>query len=145
MVAVMKTSVLKPESYSELFKTHSSVPSGAFDLHYCLGFMHPEFPIIKSDIYFHAGNNEGFTCWYALDPGKDWGFVLFTNSQFGEDLGEQLFFYLLLGPYTSIVGVVVVLLMLVTAGYFVKVIVRKVKSKKSIKATETVRDQSTLR
>ena len=71
--------------------------------------------------------------------------MLFTNSQFGDDLGEQLFFYLLLGPYTSIVGVVVVLLMLVTAGYFVKVIVRKVKSKKSIKATETVRDQSTLR
>ncbi|HEX6224670.1 MAG TPA: serine hydrolase domain-containing protein [Chryseolinea sp.] len=145
MVAVMETNVLKPESYSELLKTHSSVPSGAFDLYYCLGFMHPEFPIIKSDIYFHSGNNDGFTCWYALDPGKDWGFVLFTNSQFGEDLGEQLFFYLLLGPYTSIGGVVVVLLMLVAAGYFVKEIVRKIKSKKSIKATETVHDQSALR
>jgi CubicO group peptidase (beta-lactamase class C family) len=134
MLTVMREELLLENSYAELFKPHSQVPSDLFELSYCLGFIHPEFPILKTDIYFHTGNNDGFTCWYALDRKKDWGFVLFTNSQFGEELGEQLFFYLLLGPYAPVVGIVVLLVVLFGVGYLIRFIIQKMKHKRNVKA-----------
>ena len=130
MIAMMNKEQLSKESYAELLKPHATVPSDLFDVSYCLGFSKPDFPIIREDIYLHTGNNTGFTCWYALDPEKDWGFVLFTNSQFGEDLGENLFFYLLLGPYIPIVGLVSMLITFVGVGYLIRTVILNVKAKR---------------
>jgi len=51
-----------------------------------------------TNIYTHGGNNFGFTAWFALDPDKKWGFVLFTNSEYGEELGGKLSLDLFFGP-----------------------------------------------
>lgn len=129
MIAVMNHEQLSKKSYAELLKPHATVPSEVFDVSYCLGFFTPDFPIIETNIYFHTGNNDGFTCWYALDVEKDWGFVLFTNSQFGEALGEELFFYLLLGPYSPVIGIVILLVVLIGFGFLSRWAIRKVKKK----------------
>jgi len=132
MIAVMDQEHLSEASYAELLKSHAKVPSGIFDITYCLGFFRPHFPMIDPDIYFHTGNNDGFTCWYALDIEKDWGFVLFTNSPFGEALGEELFFHLLLGPYTRAVGIVTVLAILIALGFLMRWVIHKVKNRQRV-------------
>lgn len=130
IIAVMNKEELSEESYAELFKPHSKVPSEAIDLSYCLGFFNPHFPIIGSDIFFHTGNNVGFTSWYAFDLEKGWGFVMFTNSEFGEKLGEDLFFYLLLGPYFPYVAIATLLIILIGIGYIGTFVVRLIKRKR---------------
>lgn len=90
MMAVMNNELLDEESYTELFKRHSSVPNNGPDVYYTLGFMTPELPDIETNIYMHYGNNEGFTCMYLLDAEKDWGFVVFTNSEYGQMLGNEI-------------------------------------------------------
>ena len=50
--------------------------------------------IATKTTYFHGGSNDGFTCWYLMDIDKNWGYVLFTNSKYGEKLGNELWDYL---------------------------------------------------
>ena len=88
MIAVMNKSLLKEESFSELFKHHSELPNANVKAYYTLGFNTVDKPY--ENIFFHSGSNDGFTCWYLLDIEKDWGFVLFTNSEFGDTLGNDL-------------------------------------------------------
>lgn len=91
MIAVMNKELLTEKSYTELFTPHSSIPSNReFDISYTLGFVTPHIPDLETNIYMHNGNNEGFTCMYLLDIEKDWGFVLFTNSEYGQNLGDEL-------------------------------------------------------
>ncbi|MBV7336954.1 beta-lactamase family protein [Chloroflexi bacterium TSY] len=117
MIAVMNEELLTSESYEELLKPHSSVPSDEVDLSSTLGFF--TFHIPFTDFYLHDGNNDGFTSWFALDVKKDWGFVLFTNSEHGQAFGEELFFYLLTGPNLTglfvIIGAAALALILVIA------------------------------
>ncbi len=98
MIAVMNNELLDEESYAELFKRHSTVPNDGPDVYYTLGFMTPELPDIETDIYMHYGNNEGFTCMYLLDVEKDWGFVVFTNSEYGQMLGNEIADFLIPEP-----------------------------------------------
>lgn len=69
---------------------------GPVSVHYTLGFFHPRIP--GTQVYFHGGNNGDFSAFFALDVERGWGFALFTNSAFGEALGNELLFYLLAGP-----------------------------------------------
>ncbi len=98
MIAVMNKYLLTEESYSELFKRHSKVPNDSPDVYYTLGFVTPEIPEMETNIYLHYGNNEGFTCMYLLDTEKDWGFAVFTNSEYGETLGNELVDFLIPEP-----------------------------------------------
>lgn len=98
MIAVMNKELLTEESYEELFKRHSKVPNDSPDVYYTLGLMTPEIPETDTNIYMHYGNNEGFTCMYLLDIEKDWGFVVFTNSEAGQDLGNEIADYLIPEP-----------------------------------------------
>lgn len=98
MIAVMNRELLTEKSYNELFKRHSSVPNDKPEIYYTLGFMTPDLPELDTNIYMHYGNNEGFTCMYLLDIEKDWGFVVFTNSEYGQDLGNELADYLIPDP-----------------------------------------------
>jgi hypothetical protein len=71
-----------------------------------LGFAHPHLPL--TNLYLHSGENVGFTSWYALDPDKRWGFVVFTNSENGIDFAQELLLlYLLTGPNRVPIVVVV--------------------------------------
>jgi CubicO group peptidase (beta-lactamase class C family) len=88
MVAVMQDRLLSKESYNELFKHHSEIPNADIKAFYTLGFNTVDKPY--ENIFFHSGNNDGFSCWYLLDKEDDWGFVFFTNSEFGGKLGNDL-------------------------------------------------------
>ena len=59
---------------------------------YSLGFASDSTK--PENTYYHSGSNDGFTCWYLINTEKDWGFVVFTNSEYGIELGENLFDYL---------------------------------------------------
>jgi CubicO group peptidase (beta-lactamase class C family) len=92
MIAVMRKELLSEASYAELFKHHTEVPDADIKLYYTLGFNNVEEPY--NYVFFHGGNNDGFTCFYLLDTEKDWGYVLFTNSEYGQQLGNELMEYL---------------------------------------------------
>tara|TARA_R110000868_G_scaffold410693_5_gene699831 strand:- start:7354 stop:8445 length:1092 start_codon:yes stop_codon:yes gene_type:complete len=89
MIAVMNEELLSESSYDELLKSHSTVQENQY---YTLGFMTLDEPY--NNLYLHGGDNEGFTCGFVLDTEKDWGFVLFTNSEMGQTLTNELFEYL---------------------------------------------------
>jgi len=91
MITIMKRELLSEESYEELFKHHSQVPNNGIEAFYSLGFFTLGKPL--NNLYLHPGDNDGFTCYYALDIEKDWGYVLFTNSQNG-GLGGDFFGFL---------------------------------------------------
>ena len=57
---------------------------------YTLGFSTVNEP--ENQIYFHDGNNSGFTSIYLIDIKKKWGIILFTNSEMAGSLFEDLFF-----------------------------------------------------
>ncbi|MEO1448330.1 MAG: serine hydrolase domain-containing protein [Bacteroidota bacterium] len=136
MIALMKQELLSPDSYRELLKRHSRVPFEGVDVSYTLGYLTPHFPF--TDIYLHSGSNEGFTSWYALDINRDWGFIMFANSDNGEQLGQELFFYLMTGPdltpiYIMAGAVALILLLLIVGGIWYLVRRRK-KRKKAMNA-----------
>lgn len=88
MIALMNQKLLSAESYKELFKQHSKLDNPSINVHYTLGFYK------VNDLLAHGGDNTGFTCFYALDTQKDWGYVLFTKSKFGQTLGNELLEYM---------------------------------------------------
>jgi CubicO group peptidase (beta-lactamase class C family) len=96
MIAVMNKKFLSKKSYAELLKPHSTI-SGNDPLHYyTLGFFNLAKPY--QNIYYHDGNNnDRFTCYYLLDPEKDWGYVVFTNCEWGQELGDKIREYLVEG------------------------------------------------
>lgn len=93
MITVMNQDQLSQNSYDQLFKHHSkiSTSSTGVNVYYTLGFVTADKDY--SSTYFHSGNNEGFTCFYLMDTEKDWGYVLFTNSEYGEKLGNEVWDY----------------------------------------------------
>lgn len=93
MIAIMNKENLSQKSYKELFKHHSkiSTSSTGISVYYTLGFLTADKHY--SNTYFHGGNNAGFTCFYLIDTEKKWGYVLFTNSEQGEKLGNEVWDY----------------------------------------------------
>ncbi len=94
MIAVMKKKHLSKKSYRELLKYHSklSTTNEGETLFYTLGFLTGDKTY--KNAYTHTGNNDGFTCAYFLNTKKDWGYVLFTNSMYGEKLSDSFLEYL---------------------------------------------------
>lgn len=94
--ALMEREGLSKNSYKELFNPQSDAgKSGPFNVHYTLGFFHPQIPF--TNLYMHGGNNLGFTAYFVLDPNKKWGYALLTNSEFGEELGNELLQFMAFG------------------------------------------------
>ena len=94
MIDLMENEHLSESSYNELLDHESNVftSDSGIEYYYTLGFVTGNKGF--KNIYFHNGSNDGFTCWYLLDKEKKWGYVLFTNSERGEELGEKMFSYL---------------------------------------------------
>lgn len=139
LIALMEREGLEQKSYGELFEVHSYVDEfNSIKVDYTLGFYKPRLPL--TNLYTHGGNNIGFTSWFAIDPDKKWGFVLFTNSEYGEQLGSELSFYLLLGPNPTkiyvilgAVGLIIILLLF----FGIRFIVRRIKKRKRHKMSRT--------
>lgn len=95
MIGVMNKKVLSESSYDTLLKHYSSMsePEAETQLYYCLGFVTANRIFTTS--YWHGGTNDGFTCFYFMDTSKKWGYVVFTNSEYGETLGYRLLDYFL--------------------------------------------------
>ncbi|MCC5842275.1 MAG: beta-lactamase family protein, partial [Opitutales bacterium] len=109
MIALANREGLSEAAFSEMFAPHSLVGhTSRIPVHYTLGFYHPK--VRGTKLFFHGGNNGDFSSFFALDVNRGWGFALFTNSAFGEDLGNELLFHLVGGPR---LGQVVVLLAVV--------------------------------
>jgi len=133
LIGLMNREGLTEESFAELFTPHSYVGEfSSIDVDYTLGFFKPSLP--GTNIYLHGGNNYGFTSYFALDPDKKWGFVLFTNSEYGEDLGnELLLLYMLFGPdMTPVYLIIGIPLLLVLSGMvlLIRARIRKARGKK---------------
>lgn len=95
MIAIMNKKLLREESYQQLFKSHSDVPSqGPLKLSYGLGFFIASVPDTDLHTYGHSGRNDGFTCLFTINTEKDWGLVIFTNSENGAKLNDELLEYL---------------------------------------------------
>ena len=131
MIALMNKEGLNEASYEELFKPHSVVEQTAFyDLNYTLGFTSLDIPL--TNVYMHGGNNQGFTSWFALDTQKMWGYVLFTNSEYGEELGSEMLFYLLTGPDKTrayLIVSLVIAVILTLLFFLIRWIIRYVRLK----------------
>ena len=126
MIAVMEKEILSQKSYNELFKIHSEVPGDPIDTFYTLGFMKYPFPF--SNTYGHGGDNEGFTCFNTFNKRKKWGYVLFTNSEYGQELGELLFVDLLVGTNPTkayIIASIFLLIIVVSIVLLLKFLIRK--------------------
>jgi CubicO group peptidase (beta-lactamase class C family) len=93
MIAVMNKKLLSKESYNQLLKHHSTISTSStgMKVYYNLGFITADKPY--NSTYFHGGSNDGFTCYYLMDITKKWGYVLFTNSEYGEKLGNEVWNY----------------------------------------------------
>ena len=131
MIAVMNKKGLKQASFDELFKPHSLVEENAiYNVYYTLGLIKPEIPL--TDIYLHGGNNQGFTSHMALSPSKKWGYIVMTNSEYGEQLGMELLYFLAAGPMGMkiyLIGVFIALLLLTLLLFVIKLLVKKFSSK----------------
>lgn len=94
MIAMMNYKTLTETSYNELLKHHSkiSTSSTGISVYYTLGFLTADKDY--SNTYFHSGTNDGFTCSYLMELEKDWGYVLFTNSENGTKLGDDVWNYM---------------------------------------------------
>lgn len=114
MIALMKKEILSKESYKQLLKPHSKVPEEGIPISYTLGFVKPDLPF--TNLYMHGGNNIGFTAYYGLDTNKDWGFVLFTNSEYGEQLGMDFLYYAAVGPNKTKLYSFVIFIILLTVA-----------------------------
>lgn len=130
MIAIMNKESLSEKSYQELLQPHSKIPEEEIPLSYTLGFVKPEIPF--TNIYMHGGNNIGFTSYFVLDTKKKWGFVLFTNSEYGEQLGLELFYYTLAGPSKTKIYIILIFGLLVVLSiftYLIKKILKFVRRK----------------
>lgn len=131
IIAVMNKELLSEESYQELLQPHSEIPNQEIPLSYTLGFVKPEIPF--TNIYMHGGNNIGFTSYFVLDTEKKWGFVLFTNSEYGEQLGLDFFYYTIADPYkTKLYTIIFVIFLSIIALIIllIKLLKKFLKSKK---------------
>lgn len=94
IIALMNKEGLSSKSYTELFKVQKELPEGSPNktngiTHLTLGFYGGQLPF--GTVYGHGGNNDKkFTSLFFFIPDSKMGFVLFTNSSFGEQMGLEL-------------------------------------------------------
>ncbi len=132
LIALYNNEGLSEESFKEMYTVHSYVDEfDGLKVDYTLGFFKPRIPL--TNLYAHGGNNFGFTSSFAIDPEKGWGFVLFTNSEYGEQLGNELFMYIMTGPKKTNLYVFIgatAIFVLVLLFLLIRFIIRKFRKNK---------------
>jgi CubicO group peptidase (beta-lactamase class C family) len=115
MISIMDETVLQKSSFNTLLKPQIKIPDSPFPVDYGLGFV--KLNLSFTDIYYHSGNNIGFTSSFVLDKKKKWGFVLFSNSEYGEELGLELLLFLIAGESNGkLAGGIAILILGAIAG-----------------------------
>lgn len=132
LIALSNNEGLSESSFKEMYTVHSFVDEfEGIKVDYTLGFFKPRIPL--TNLYVHGGNNHGFTCSFTIDPEKGWGYVLFTNSEYGEQLGSELLLHSMTGPKKTnlyiFLGLLVVTV-LTLLFLLIRFIIRKLKKKK---------------
>jgi hypothetical protein len=107
MISLMNETVLEKSSFDALFSPQVKIHDSDFPVSYSLGFVKLDVP--ETDIFYHSGNNIGFTSAFVLDRSKKWGFVIFSNSEYAEDLSIELLIFLIAGERNeqllSVIGI----------------------------------------
>lgn len=117
MTAIMNREGLSEEAFESMLTRQVDIPDAPFKSAYTLGFVSVDLPSL--DIIMHTGNNEGFTSYFLMDTSKKWGYVLFTNSEYGEELGLLLLTQLITGPKIKVLFALAGILLLgLTIGIF---------------------------
>lgn len=93
---------LKSETYKELFTTQTEIPKGDNDPvpDEYKNYFGLSISIQKSPFglaFGHGGNNGDFKCLALMYQDLDMGFVVFTNSNTGDQLNDDLVEYLITG------------------------------------------------
>ena len=132
LIALSNREGLSAASYQEMWKVHSFVDEyNGIPIDYTLGFYKPDLPL--TNIYSHGGNNYGFTAYFTFDPDKKWGFALFTNSEYGEELGGEFSFFMLTGPDLTklyIIAGAILLTVLVLLFLGLRFLIRRLKKRR---------------
>lgn len=107
MISLMNEAVLEKSSFDALFSPQVKIHDSDFPVSYSLGFVKLDVP--ETDIFYHSGNDIGFTSAFVLDRSKKWGFVIFSNSEYAEDLSIELLIFLIAGERNeqllSVIGI----------------------------------------
>ena len=101
IIALINKVGLGDDSFSYLLEPQVALPDDhplrAYGInHWTLGFHRLETPL--GTLIGHGGDNEGFESLYHFDVEKQWGFVVFTNSDGGTELAIKLNQFLMTGP-----------------------------------------------
>lgn len=76
-----------------IFQHHSGIPGEEMKLYFTVGFNTND--TLHHYRFFHIWKNDSFTCWYLLEAENDLDHVLFTNTEYGKQLGNELIEYLI--------------------------------------------------
>lgn len=96
MIAIMNEKGLSKENFRSFLTKGERVPENNVGKQYnALGLPKITIPILGG-FYAHDGNNEGFSTGFVLKKKKKWGFVYFTNSEYGNDFGLELLKFLII-------------------------------------------------
>jgi CubicO group peptidase (beta-lactamase class C family) len=68
MISLMNETVLEKSSFDALFSPQVKIHDSDFPVSYSLGFVKLDVP--ETDIFYHSGNNIGFTSAFVLDRSK---------------------------------------------------------------------------
>ncbi|WP_299523259.1 serine hydrolase [Winogradskyella sp.] len=98
-LGLLERKVLKPETYEDVFKTHTVVDDDdikeSWERYFGLGISIEKTPF--GPTFGHGGNNGDFRCQFKLFTQLNSGFIIFTNSNHGDDLVNALEEYLITG------------------------------------------------
>ena len=96
MIAIMNEEGLSKERFKSFLAKGDRVPENNIGKQWnALGLPKITIPILGS-FYAHDGNNEGFSTGFVLKKKKKWGFVYFTNSEYGNEFGLELLKFLII-------------------------------------------------
>ncbi len=92
---------MKPETYEEMFKIQTTIPQEDEDIregwedYFGLGIFMQKTPF--GPAFGHGGNNGDFKCQFVVYPELNAGFIVFTNSNTGDFLHDDLNEFLITG------------------------------------------------
>ena len=91
---------LKPETYKKMMTVHSPFPDNRRETDHPKEGMGLGIALSESEfgkMFYHSGNNGDFKCLFRMYKDLDMGFVVFTNSNTGNFLADDLALFLIEG------------------------------------------------
>ena len=101
LIAILKRKGLSKSTYDNMLNQQFEVadPENPHEYPYCLGMVVEDTPQGKK--YSHTGVNTGWRCRFGLFDDLELGYVVFTNSDRGDQFAEDLEQFLVTGPQAT--------------------------------------------